>query len=406
MERHVLIHTKEKPITCPYPSCNKGFKRPEALRYHVDTMHINHQIFTCPLTDCGFQIHTKELLEAHVGIHSCLRLCAQISPNDGKIYVPWKKIDSWKKKYWIKYKTNFEQQKKNNQDFQPPVLTESSWEDLKSDWDALSCLEEEDSSLSEKFFEQFHSLKNKDQNSADTISLSSFGDDSSSLISGVGEQRAQKSEEDKEQKFDLFKAKWERKENYYLCPYLSCNQAFNTLEAFRCHVFPRHVNHQIFVCPLPDCGWQTHQKELLDLDHLGKHEYIRKCVENFPDNGQMYLPWKDIGEWERRYWAKCKADSTQRRGNNQGPRSENGLEDLKSNWDILSCLEEDSGKSERFFEQIESWKTKDFVKFSRDSSETLSLASFRDESPSLITGARDLLRSICMQMTQNSEVNK
>lgn len=401
MERHVLIHTKEKPITCPYPDCNKGFKRPEALRYHVDTMHVNRKIFTCPIPDCGYQIHTKELIENHVGLHSCLRFCAEISPNDGKIYVPWKKIDAWKRKYWIKYKTNFEQNKKNNQDLTPSLLTERSWEDLTSNWDVLE--EEDDSSVSAKFFERLESLKNK----SDTIWMASLGDDSSCVNDAGSKQITQESEGNKEKQFDLLKAKREAKENIFRCPYLFCNQTFKTLEMFRYHVFPRHVNHQVFMCPLKDCGWQTHQKELLELYHLGKHEVIQKYAENSPNDGKIYLPWKNIEDWERRYWVKCKSQPAELMENNQGsslPR--NGLEDLKSNWDILSCLEEDSVRSEKFFDQIESWKKRDLSIFSRDSSDTLSLASFQENSSCLIPGARNLLRSICKEMTQENTVGK
>jgi len=152
MERHVLTHTKEKPIICPYPNCKKGFKRPEALRYHVNTMHINRQIFTCPLPECGYQTHTKELSEDHLGKHTYLRFCAENPSDDGRIYLPWRKNigSGWERRYWIKYKMNAEQQKKNNQD----SVSENGLDDLKSDWDILSCLEEEEKDFhsSEMFF--------------------------------------------------------------------------------------------------------------------------------------------------------------------------------------------------------------------------------------------------------------
>jgi len=408
MERHILTHTKEKPIPCPYADCKKGFKRPEALRYHVDTMHINHQIFTCPLADCGHQTHKEQLFHGHMGKHSIIRFCAENSPNDGKIYVPWKKVLAWEKRYWIKYKRNFEQQKLNNQGL-PPLLTESSLKELKSDWDILACLEEEDSSLSEKFFEQLsESLKNKGRDSADPIS---FDDNLSSMSSvrdiliSICKEMTQEIEENKEKQSNQLQEKNATQEKPCVCPFHSCNQSFKRPESLKNHV---ETTHLIFACPLPECGWQTHRKELLDFYHLGKHEYIRKCVENSPDDGKIHLPWKKVVEWEKRYWAKYKDEYAERKKNNQNLLPGTGLEDLKSDWDILSCLEEDkkSALSEKFFEQIESWKNKDSLIFSRESSDTFSLASFQDNSPCLITGARDLLRSICKKMAQESEMNK
>jgi len=405
MERHVLTHTKEKPIACPYPDCNKGFKRPEALRYHVDTMHINHQIFACPLPDCGHQTHKKEFFDRHMGKHSILRFCAENSPNDGRIYVPWRKVLAWEKRYWIKYKTSSEQQKKNS----PPVLTESSLENLKNDWDILACLEHEDSGLSEKFFEQLQSLKNKDRDptdpllfddSAGSISISGVRD----LLVSICEQMTQESE--KEKQFELPREKAATQEKPCVCPFPLCNQSFRRPDDLKNHV---ETTHLIYKCPLKDCGWQTHKKELLDFYHLGKHEYIRKCAENSPNDGNIHLPWKKVVDWEKRYWAKCKADFAEGKKNNQDMLSDNGLGDLKSDWDILSCLEEEDGKStlsEKFFEQIESWKKKDLLIFSRDSSDTLSLRSFQDNGPCLITGARDLLRIICRQMTQENTVRR
>jgi len=246
-------------------------------------------------------------------------------------------------------------------------------------------------------------LKNKGQDSADTISLSSFGDDSSGLISGIRKQMSQVSEENKGRPPVVSQEKNETKGRFFVCPYPSCSQTFLKVEELKCHLFPTHANYQVFQCSLPDCGWQTQKKYILEFYHMEKHEYIRQCAENSPDDGQIYLPWKNIVDWERRYWTKCKTESARQRGNNKDSLLGNGLEDLKSDWDILSCLEEDTGRSEKFFEQIESWKNKEK---SPDLSDTLSLASFRDESPCLITGARDLLRSICRQMNQESEENK
>jgi len=217
------------------------------------------------------------------------------------------------------------------------------------------------------------------------------------------------------EKIFKFKSDMERhalvhtKEKPIICSYPNCNKSFKRPEALRNHVETMHIVNKTFVCPIPDCGYQIHKEDSLDF-HLGKHWFIQKCAQSSPDDGKMYVPWKRSKDWEKRFYAKYKAEFIKQK-KNHFELAESGLEGLKKDWDILSCLEEgDEGSdtSEKFFEQLEFWKNKDVSSFSRDSSDTLSLRSFRDESPSLISGARDLLRSVCKQMAQaqQSEPNK
>jgi len=216
------------------------------------------------------------------------------------------------------------------------------------------------------------------------------------------------------EKIFKFKSDMERhslvhtKEKPIICSYPNCNKSFKRPEALKNHVEVMHIINKTFVCPIPGCGYQIHKEDSLDF-HLGKHWFIQKCAQNSPNDGKMYVPWKRSKDWEKRFYAKYKAEFLQQKKNNPD-LPENGLEGLKKDWDILSCFEEEENKetdtSEKFFEQLEFWKNKDFTGFSRDSSDTFSLRSFNDESPCLIAGARDLLRSVCKQMTQENEVNK
>ncbi len=72
MERHVLSHTKEKPIICPYPSCNKSFKRQYSLRYHIETNHLESTELSCPL-GCPLKFSNRISLRLHLGKHEFIK---------------------------------------------------------------------------------------------------------------------------------------------------------------------------------------------------------------------------------------------------------------------------------------------------------------------------------------------
>ncbi len=104
MERHLLIHTKEKSIVCPYPSCNKSFKRPDALKNHMKTMHIENTVYRCTMPGCDYQFPTQASLRFHILKHQVIQQCATLSSDGEKIAFPWKRVLQWQKNWWNKYK--------------------------------------------------------------------------------------------------------------------------------------------------------------------------------------------------------------------------------------------------------------------------------------------------------------
>lgn len=68
MERHIIVHTDEKPFTCPDPTCSKTFKRAEAFKSHLQS-HSKHFNFVCPMTGCTAKFRKKTILQYHLAKH-------------------------------------------------------------------------------------------------------------------------------------------------------------------------------------------------------------------------------------------------------------------------------------------------------------------------------------------------
>jgi len=110
VERHLLIHTKEKSIICPYPSCKKSFKRPDALKNHMKTMHIENTVYRCTMPGCDYQFPTQASLRFHILKHQVIQQCATLSSEGDKIAFPWKRVLQWQKNWWNKYKATLSQE--------------------------------------------------------------------------------------------------------------------------------------------------------------------------------------------------------------------------------------------------------------------------------------------------------
>jgi len=69
MERHIIIHSKDRPYECTFPACNKKFKRPDALKNHIQT-HNEDFPFVCTAPGCTEKFHKKAALQYHLLKHN------------------------------------------------------------------------------------------------------------------------------------------------------------------------------------------------------------------------------------------------------------------------------------------------------------------------------------------------
>jgi len=178
VESHSIVHQTEKTLLCQYPGCGKSFKRSDALKNHVKTSHMNNQIFNCPLPDCDFITKKKEGLHVHMTKHQVIQSSAFQSPDDGRIYLPWKRVVEWERKWWAKHKVDFRQ---NKSETMHDLLSELTSEKLKRDWDILSCLEQEDTSASKKLVEQLDDL----EDDIETRNLTAYLNETPCLVTGA-----------------------------------------------------------------------------------------------------------------------------------------------------------------------------------------------------------------------------
>jgi len=119
MDRHVLSHTKEKPIVCHYPSCNKNFKRPGALRSHIQIVHVENTVFACPIRGCNYEFQKKSTLQLHLLKHKVIQERAVNASEDDEISLPWKRLVQWEKDWWYKTKNLSAQKPKENEPKNP-----------------------------------------------------------------------------------------------------------------------------------------------------------------------------------------------------------------------------------------------------------------------------------------------
>lgn len=69
MERHKIVHTKNRPFACKFPSCGKSFKRPDALKNHLQT-HNEGFPYICSAPGCNLRFHKRSALQYHLLKHN------------------------------------------------------------------------------------------------------------------------------------------------------------------------------------------------------------------------------------------------------------------------------------------------------------------------------------------------
>jgi len=65
LQRHVRMHTGEKPFVCKYDDCGSGFTRKDHLTRHM-RMHTGEKPFACSEAGCGYAAALKTNLKRHL----------------------------------------------------------------------------------------------------------------------------------------------------------------------------------------------------------------------------------------------------------------------------------------------------------------------------------------------------
>ncbi len=94
MERHVIIHSKDRPHICNFPNCNRSFKRPDALKNHLQT-HNEDFSFVCTVKGCNAQFHKKAALQYHLLKHNSEKFLCDF-PGCQKSFLTYKHLKQHK----------------------------------------------------------------------------------------------------------------------------------------------------------------------------------------------------------------------------------------------------------------------------------------------------------------------
>ncbi len=91
MERHMIVHSDNKPFICPDPTCNKAFKRADALKNHIQS-HNNHYNYVCSFPGCNAQFRKKAILQYHLTKHLPSQNFSCSSPGCKETFLTFKNL--------------------------------------------------------------------------------------------------------------------------------------------------------------------------------------------------------------------------------------------------------------------------------------------------------------------------
>ena len=91
MERHMIVHSDDKPFICPDPTCNKAFKRADALKNHIQS-HNNHYNYVCSFPGCNAQFRKKAILQYHLTKHLPSQNFSCSSPGCKETFLTFKNL--------------------------------------------------------------------------------------------------------------------------------------------------------------------------------------------------------------------------------------------------------------------------------------------------------------------------